>query len=72
MSDHSRDSKFELLDLPSKPENAGVAGPYTRSPALSPRVNSQAEPVTLTIDGKEVTTAAGTVPCAPLARGGAA
>jgi NADH-quinone oxidoreductase chain G len=61
MSERENDPQFVVLDLPAKPENAGIAGPYTRSPALSPRVKHQGEPVTLTIDGKSVTTAPGTL-----------
>ncbi len=56
-----RKNEFVVLDLPPKPAHADVAGPYTRSPALSPRVRPEGEPVTLTIDGKEVTTAPGTL-----------
>ena len=61
MSDRSNNPQFVILDLPPKPENSGVAGPYTRSPALSPRVKQEGEPVTLTIDGKSVTVAPGTL-----------
>jgi len=61
MNNPAHDAKFESLDLPSKPENFDVLGPYTRSASLSPRINPAAEPVTLTIDGKEVKAAAGTL-----------
>ncbi len=61
MSGEAQKSPFQVLDLPAKPETRDALGPYTRSPSLSPRVNPTAEPVTLTINGKEVTTAAGTL-----------
>jgi NADH-quinone oxidoreductase subunit G len=53
--------KFDILDLPLKEENLHVPGPYTRSPSLSPQPNPVGEPVTLTIDGKEVKAPAGTL-----------
>ena len=52
MSEQTHDSRFVILDMPPKEENLQVPGPYTRSPSLSPRANTTAEPVTLTIDGK--------------------
>jgi NADH-quinone oxidoreductase subunit G len=53
--------KFVTLDLPPKEQNLHVPGPYTRSPSLSPQPNPAGEPVTLTIDGKEVKVPAGTL-----------
>jgi NADH-quinone oxidoreductase subunit G len=53
--------KFDILDLPPKEENLHVPGPYMRSPSLSPQPNPAGEPVTLTIDGKEVKVPAGTL-----------
>jgi len=53
--------EFVILDMPPKEENLHVPGPYTRSPSLSPQPNPAAPPVTLTIDGKEVKVAAGTL-----------
>ena len=47
--------------MPPKEENLRVPGPYTRSPSLSPRANPAAEPVTLTINGKEVKVPPGTL-----------
>jgi NADH-quinone oxidoreductase chain G len=61
MSEINAKSPFAILDQPTRPDDAGRPGPYTRSPALSPRVLPEGEPVTLTIDGKSVTTAPGTV-----------
>jgi NADH-quinone oxidoreductase subunit G len=61
MSEANSKSLFAILDQPTRPDDAGRPGPYPRSPALAPRVNPQGEAVTLTIDGKSVTTAPGTV-----------
>jgi NADH-quinone oxidoreductase subunit G len=61
MNKQTPKSPFVILDLPPKEENLQVAGPYTRSPSLSPGVNAAAEPVTLTIDSKRVTVPAGTL-----------
>jgi NADH-quinone oxidoreductase subunit G len=61
MKDQTHNSQFVILDLPLKEENLHVPGPYTRSPSLSPRSNPTAEPVTVTIDGKEVKVPAGTL-----------
>ena len=61
MSEQRHDSRFVILDMPPKEENLQVPGPYTRSPSLSPRTNSTAEPVTLTINGTPVRVPAGTL-----------
>ncbi|MFZ0960163.1 MAG: NADH-quinone oxidoreductase subunit NuoG [Terriglobia bacterium] len=61
MKEPTPNSPFVILDMPPKEENLQVPGPYTRRPSLSPRVNSAAEPVTLTIDGKEVKVPPGTL-----------
>jgi NADH-quinone oxidoreductase subunit G len=61
MNERTHDSRFVILDLPPKEENLHVPGPYTRSPSLSPRVNSAAEPVTLTINGTQVKVPPGTL-----------
>jgi NADH-quinone oxidoreductase subunit G len=61
MSEQRHDPQFVILDMPPKPENLQVPGPYTRSPSLSPRVNPAAEPVSLTINGQAVKVAAGTL-----------
>ena len=61
MKERTHDSRFVILDMPPKEENLQVPGPYTRSPSLSPRVNPAAEPVTLTINGKEVKVPPGTL-----------
>jgi NADH-quinone oxidoreductase subunit G len=61
MNDWTHDPQFVILDMPPKQENLQVPGPYTRSPSLSPRANPTAEPVTLTIDGKEVKVPPGTL-----------
>ncbi|MGO8791683.1 MAG: NADH-quinone oxidoreductase subunit NuoG [Terriglobia bacterium] len=61
MSEQTPNSPFVILDMPPKEENLHVPGPYTRSPSLSPRANPAAEPVTLTIDGKEVKVPPGTL-----------
>ncbi len=61
MEEQTSKSPFVILDMPPKEENLHVPGPYTRSPSLSPRVNPAAEPVTLTIDGKEVKAPPGTL-----------
>jgi NADH-quinone oxidoreductase subunit G len=61
MSEQAPNSPFVILDMPPKEENLHVPGPYTRSPSLSPRVNAAAEPVTLTINGKEVKVPPGTL-----------
>ena len=61
MSEQTHDSRFVILDMPPKEENLQVPGPYTRSPSLSPRANPAAEPVTLTINGKEVKVPPGTL-----------
>src|SRR5579862_4315548 len=61
MSEQRHDSRFVILDMPPKVENLQVPGPYTRSPSLSPRVNSTAEPVSLTINGKSVQVQPGTL-----------
>ncbi len=61
MKEPTHDSRFVILDMPPKEENLQVPGPYTRSPSLSPRANPTAEPVTLTIDGKEVKVPPGTL-----------
>ena len=59
MKDETQKSPFVILDLPPKGENFQVAGPYSRSPSLSPRTNAALEPVSLTINGKKVTVPAG-------------
>jgi NADH-quinone oxidoreductase subunit G len=61
MKEQTHDPQFVILDLPPKEENLHVPGPYTRSPSLSPRVNPAANPVTLTINGKDVRVPAGTL-----------
>ena len=61
MNEQTPKSPFVILDMPPKEENFQVSGPYTRSPSLSPRVNSAAEPVTLTINGKQVKVPLGTL-----------
>jgi NADH-quinone oxidoreductase subunit G len=61
MNEQTPKSPFIILDMPPKEENLHVPGPYTRSPSLSPRVNAAAEPVTLTINGKEVKVPPGTL-----------
>jgi NADH-quinone oxidoreductase subunit G len=61
MKEQTPKSPFVILDMPPKEENLHVPGPYTRSPSLSPRVNATAEPVTLTINGKEVKVPPGTL-----------
>jgi NADH-quinone oxidoreductase subunit G len=61
MKDQTHNSQFVILDLPPKAENLHVPGPYTRSPSLSFQSNPAAEPVTVTIDGKEVKVPAGTL-----------
>ncbi len=61
MKEQTPNSPFVILDMPPKEENLQVPGPYTRSPSLSPRVNPTAEPVTLTINGKEVKVQPGTL-----------
>jgi NADH-quinone oxidoreductase subunit G len=61
MKEQTPKSPFVILDMPPKEENLQVPGPYTRSPSLSPRSNPAAEPVTLTIDGKEIKVAPGTL-----------
>jgi NADH-quinone oxidoreductase subunit G len=61
MNEQTPKSPFVILDMPPREENLHVPGPYTRSPSLSPRINQAANPVTLTINGKEVTVAAGTL-----------
>ena len=61
MKEQTPNSPFVILDMPPKEENLQVPGPYTRSPSLSPRVNPAAEPVTLTINGKEVKVPPGTL-----------
>ena len=61
MNEQTPDSPFVILDMPPKEENLQVPGPYTRSPSLSPRANPAAEPVTLTINGKEVKVPPGTL-----------
>jgi NADH-quinone oxidoreductase subunit G len=61
MSEQRHDSRFVILDMPPKEENLQVPGPYTRSPSLSPRVNSTAEPVSLTINGIAVQVQPGTL-----------
>ena len=61
MSEPTHNSPFVIQDMPPKQENLQVPGPYTRSPSLSPRANPAAEPVTLTINGKEVKVPPGTL-----------
>ena len=61
MSERTHDSRFVILDMPPREENLHVPGPYTRSASLSPRVNAGGEPVTLTINGKEVKVPPGTL-----------
>ena len=61
MNERTHNSRFVILDMPPKEENLQVPGPYTRSPSLSPRANPAAEPVTLTINGKEVKVPPGTL-----------
>ena len=61
MSEQTPNSPFVILDMPPKEENLRVPGPYTRSPSLSPRANPAAEPVTLTINGREVKVPPGTL-----------
>ena len=61
MNHSTHDPRFVILDQPAKAGNPPVPGPYTRSPSLSPRVNPAAEPITLTINGKEVKAPAGTL-----------
>ena len=61
MNEKTHDSRFVILDQPTRQENIALPGPYTRSPSLSPRANPAAEPVTLTIDGKEVKVPPGTL-----------
>lgn len=61
MKDQTHKSQFVILDLPPNAENVHVPGPYTRSPSLSPQLNPAAEPVSVTIDGKEVKVPAGTL-----------
>jgi NADH-quinone oxidoreductase chain G len=61
MKDETRKSPFVILDLPPKEENLQIAGPYTRSPSLSPRTNPAVEPVSLTINGKQVIVPTGTL-----------
>jgi NADH-quinone oxidoreductase subunit G len=61
MSEQRHDSRFVILDMPPKEENLNVPGPYTRSPSLSPRTNTTAAPVSLTINGKAVQVPPGTL-----------
>jgi NADH-quinone oxidoreductase subunit G len=61
MNEQKPNSPFVILDMPPKEENLRVPGPYTRSPSLSPRANPAAEPVTLTINAKEVKVPPGTL-----------
>jgi len=61
MNHPTHDPRFVILDLPAKAGSPPVPGPYTRSPSLSPRVNPEAEPITLKINGKEVKAPAGTL-----------
>ncbi len=61
MSDQTHDSRFVILDMPTREDNLQVPGPYTRSPSLSPRTNATAEAVSLTINGKAVKVAPGTL-----------
>jgi NADH-quinone oxidoreductase subunit G len=61
MNKQTPKSPFVILDMPPKEDNLHVPGPYTRSPSLSPRPNLTAEPVTLTINGKEVKVPPGTL-----------
>ena len=61
MKEQTSNSAFVILDMPPREENSRVPGPYTRSSSLSPRVNTAAEPVTLTINGKEVKVPPGTL-----------
>ncbi len=61
MSEQRHDPQFVILDMPSKQDTLQVPGPYTRSPSLSPRVNTSVEAVNLTINGKAIQVAAGTL-----------
>jgi len=61
MNERTHNSQFVILDMPPKEGNLQFPGPYSRSPSLSPRVNPAAEPVTLTINGKEVKVPPGTL-----------
>ena len=61
MKNQGHDPQFVILDLPPKQETQRGPNPYFRSPSLSPRTNPAAEPVTLTINGKEVKVPPGTL-----------